>query len=306
MKQSHDISRSIMPEVKKEYLSTISNKESQISFKCDCEKCFGLCCIALNFNVSEGFPMNKKVGQPCINLETNFSCRVHNNLWMSGFKGCVAFDCIGAGQKVSQSTFKGCNWRHDPESAKQMFEVFLIMLQLHQMLWYLSESIEIQSASSLQDANRSMFRETERLTDLNSKELMMVDVNAHREDVNALLLETSELERAKVCREQYKHYGKQKFVNRGANLMGADLRRVNLRGANLRGAYLIAADLRGVDMQGADLIGADLRDTDIRGADFSKSFFLTQGQINVAKGDSSTKLSPLLTSPMQWTLVNDF
>ena len=68
----------------------------------------------------------------------------------------------------------------------------------------------------------------------------------------------------------------------------------------MRGACLIAANLRGVDLSGADLIGADLRDADIRGADLTHSIFLTQAQINTAKGDSSTKLPIQLSRPINW------
>lgn len=65
----------------------------------------------------------------------------------------------------------------------------------------------------------------------------------------------------------------------------------------MRGACLIAADLRGTDLSGADFIGADLRDADIRGTELTKSIFLTQAQLNVAKGDSSTKIPSSLTHP---------
>ncbi|MEQ8198385.1 MAG: pentapeptide repeat-containing protein, partial [Clostridiaceae bacterium] len=52
------------------------NKE----LKADCRKCFGLCCIALYFSASEGFPTNKDAGKPCINLQSDFTCSVHKNL----------------------------------------------------------------------------------------------------------------------------------------------------------------------------------------------------------------------------------
>ncbi len=55
-------------------------------------------------------------------------------------------------------------------------------------------------------------------------------------------------------------------------------------------------------MSGTDFIGADLRDADFRGADLSKSFFLTQGQINTAKGDLSTKLPPFINRPAHWCM----
>ena len=70
----------------------------------DCKKCFGLCCIALYFSASEGFPTNKDAGKPCINLQSDFTCSVHQNLRKKGLKGCTAYDCFGAGQKVYQVT----------------------------------------------------------------------------------------------------------------------------------------------------------------------------------------------------------
>lgn len=102
-------------------------------------------------------------------------------------------------------------------------------------------------------------------------------------------------------RSQRGSAGKRKTYSRGADLIGAKLRGADLRAANLRGAYLIAADLRGADLRGADLIGADFRDADIRGADLTESIFLTQPQINAAKGDASTKLPPSLSHPMHWS-----
>ncbi len=71
------------------------NKELRVN----CKKCFGLCCIALYFSASEGFPTNKDAGKPCINLKSDFTCSVHQNLRNKGLKGCTAYDCFGAGQK---------------------------------------------------------------------------------------------------------------------------------------------------------------------------------------------------------------
>ena len=56
-----------------------------------------------------------------------------------------------------------------------------------------------------------------------------------------------------------------------------------------------------MDLSGADLIGADLRDADISGANLRNSIFLTQAQINTAKGDSHTKLPKMITRPTYWT-----
>ena len=269
--------------------------------RANCESCFGLCCVALFFSASEGFPVDKDAGQPCLNLQHDFRCCVHKSLAERGLKGCLAFDCFGAGQKVSQISFGGNDWRNVPESAKQMFQVFLIMRQLHELLWYLTEALTLQPACPIHNALKSMLNEKERLTHLSPDSLIELDVVAHRADVNTLLLKTSELVRAEFNRGQKAHSGRKKPLGRGADLIGVDLRKTSLKGANLRGAYLIAADLRGADLSGTDLIGADFRDTDIRGTDLTKSIFLTQAQINTAKGDFDTKLPKLLARPTYWS-----
>ena len=81
---------------------------------------------------------------------------------------------------------------------------------------------------------------------------------------------------------------------------GPGSRAPNLRGANLRGAQLIAADLRKADLRTADLIGADFRDADLRGADLTGSIFLTQSQVNAARGDAATRLPAALIRPAHW------
>ena len=50
----------------------------------------------------------------------------------------------------------------------------------------------------------------------------------------------------------------------------------------------------------ADLIGADFADADLRGANLTESLFLTQSQLDAAKGDNDTKLPPPLTRPTHW------
>jgi hypothetical protein len=71
-------------------------------------------------------------------------------------------------------------------------------------------------------------------------------------------------------------------------------------GASLRGARLIAADLRGADLCSADVIGADLRDADLSGADLRGALFLTQPQLDAARGDMATRLPPGLNRPVHW------
>ncbi|MEU9131719.1 pentapeptide repeat-containing protein [Kitasatospora sp. NPDC048540] len=258
----------------------------------DCGNCFGLCCVALAFTASADFAIDKDAGQPCPNLQQDFRCGIHTRLRPSGFAGCTGYDCFGAGQRVSQATFGGQDWRRAPGTAQQMFKVLPVMRQLHELLWYLTQALALPAARAVHPQLRLALAETERLAAQDADTLLDLDVAAQRAEVNTLLLRTSELVRAG-------HPGRKKD-RRGADLIGARLKGADLRGANLRGAYLIGADLRGADLRGADLIGADLRDTDLRGADLTGSVFLTQGQLNTARGDASTRLPDGLGRPSHW------
>ena len=276
------------------------DEELHENLKIDCQKCFGFCCVALYFSASEGFPTDKDSGKPCINLQSDFKCAVHKNLRQQGLKGCTAYDCFGAGQKVAQVTYDGHDWRRNPETAKQMFDVFLVMRQLHEMLWYLAEALRIQYDSIIKEEVSQMISETVQLTNLDTDSLMKLDLVAHRSNVNALLSKTSEIVRTKARRGKKTTLKRKKTIAGRLNFIGSDLRKINLIGEDLRGAFLIAADLRGVDLSGADLIGADLRDADIRGANLTNSIFITQAQINVAKGDSNTRLPMSIVRPAYW------
>ncbi|MUG48076.1 pentapeptide repeat-containing protein [Paenibacillus woosongensis] len=270
------------------------------NLRADCESCFGLCCVALPYAASVDFAIDKNAGQPCPNLQTDFRCGIHQNLRQYGFRGCTVFDCFGAGQQVSQGTFGGRDWRQYPDTAQMMFEVFPVMWQLHELLWYLAEVLTIPSARSIHEDVRIALEETEQLTYLDADILLKLDVAAHRAEMNKLLLRASELVRSAVLQSLKGSAARPKSFNRGADLIGAKLKGADLRAANLRGAYLIASDVRGADLRGADLIGADLRDADLRGADLTDSIFLTQAQINSAKGDAHTKLPPALEHPAHW------
>ncbi|WP_240633133.1 pentapeptide repeat-containing protein [Paenibacillus montanisoli] len=265
----------------------------------DCESCFGLCCVALPYAASVDFATDKSAGQPCGNLQSDFRCGIHGQLRVRGYRGCTVYDCFGAGQKVSQITFGGRDWRQAPESAARMYEVFPIMRHLHELIWYLHEAMGLPAlAEQHRDSISDALTQSEAYTELHPDALLKLDFAAHRAGVNTLLLEASELARSEARRRHKPAKGK--AYGRGDDLIGAKLKQADLRAANLRGAYLIAADLRGADLRDADLIGADLRDADLRGADLTTAIFLTQAQINSAKGNGSTKLPPSLVRPSHW------
>lgn len=262
--------------------------------RADCENCFGLCCVALPYAKSADFAFDKDGGTPCRNLQSNYLCGIHNDLRNKGFRGCSAYECFGAGQKVSQNTYNGKDWRTNKDITQEMFDLYPIMQQLHEMLWYLNEAITIDAAKSIHKELHYLFEETEELTGKSPQFILNIDVTEHRAKVNKLLIRTSELVRAQVTK-------KPKDTRRGMDYLGAKLKGADLRGANLRGALLIAADLRNADLRWCDFIGADFRDTDISGANLTGSIFLTQAQVNAAKGNKHTKLPATLVRPVHWS-----
>jgi uncharacterized protein YjbI with pentapeptide repeats len=264
--------------------------DRRLDLVADCSRCFGLCCVALAFERSADFPIDKQAGEPCPNLQTDFSCSIHERLREEGFRGSAVYDCFGAGQQVAQETFGGVNWCDAPETSAAMFAVLPVMRQLHEMLWYLAEAITRTDVTDLQAEIEQAYAATEALTHTDADALATLDLAMCRSTVAPLLHRTSELVRAD-------HHGPER---RGADLVGAKLAGADLRGANLRGSLLIAADLRGADLRDADLIGADLRDADLSGADLTGGIFLTQVQINAARGDVRTMIPAALVRPAHW------
>jgi len=237
--------------------------------------------------------MDKESGTPCPNLLSNFQCKIHKELRSNGFRGCASYECFGAGQKVSQFTFKGKDWRNDSKLAKEMFHVFPITQQLHEMLWYLHQALNMEATKPIHDQLQNTYEETEYLTKQNPEFIFKINVHEHRSKVNKLLLRTSELVRSKTLNKKFKKKIQYDLI--GAKLKGADL-----NGASLRGVLLIAADLREADLRTVDFIGTDLRDADLSGANLMGSIFLTQAQVNAAKGDRNTKLPSSLSIPLHW------
>jgi uncharacterized protein YjbI with pentapeptide repeats len=264
--------------------------------RADCERCFGLCCVAPAFSASADFAIDKPAGTACPNLRADFRCGIHDRLRPRGFPGCAVYDCFGAGQRVAQVTFEGRDWRRAPEIAQQMFEVFAVMRQLHELLWYLTEALRLPVDGPLRERLLGALDGTERLTAGSPDELVRLDVNGHRDHVNVLLRATSELVRAEIRPDPPDRAG--------ADLVGKDLSGADLRAASLRGACLIGAKLGSADLRGADLTGADLRGADLAGADLTGSIFVTQSQLDAATGDRETRLpgSPggSLRRPAHW------
>ncbi|WP_347568485.1 pentapeptide repeat-containing protein [Streptomyces sp. 891-h] len=259
-------------------MSETRGRGSAERLRADCGNCAGLCCVALPFTASADFPVDKPAGKRCGNLTADNRCSIHARLRESGYTGCSVFDCFGAGQRVTA--------RDGLTPGPEMFAVFQVTRQLHELLWLLAEA----DATGHGGEARALSGQIDALVDSDADVLRGVDVAEWRARVGPLLEGVSERVRRGLGGRDL----------RRADLMGARLRGERLRGATLRGALLIAADLRGADLRQADLLGADLRDADLRGADLSGSLFVTQPQLNAAHGDATTTVPDTLSRPAHW------
>ena len=264
--------------------------------KSDCNNCFGLCCVALPYGQSADFPFNKDGGEPCRNLCSNNLCSIHDKLREKGFRGCVSYECFGAGQHVSQSIYNSKDWREGDKHAEEMFALFPLVQQLNEMLWYLQQSLTLKETHSLHYKLRKIYEETVELTVKDPKEILKIDIVEHRSKVNPLLIESSKMYRG----DNNKKRKKSKLMKQSFDYIGANLKGLNLQGENFRGKLMIASNLSKSDLRRADFIGADLRDADLCGANLTEALFLTQSQINSAIGDIYTKIPRYLEKPSHW------
>jgi hypothetical protein len=100
----------------------------------DCARCAALCCVALAFDRGEDFALDKPAQTPCPHLDAGFACTIHDTLNARGFSGCACYDCLGAGQRVTQDLFGGRDWRSDPALLGPMSEAFARLRQVHKDL----------------------------------------------------------------------------------------------------------------------------------------------------------------------------
>jgi hypothetical protein len=97
-------------------------------FSADCSQCAALCCLALAFDKGPSFAHNKQAGMPCHNLkdaDPRQGCSIHKDLTITGYSGCVAYDCLGAGQRVTALFDE--TWEEIPRLAGPMMQAFRVM-----------------------------------------------------------------------------------------------------------------------------------------------------------------------------------
>lgn len=104
------------------------------ALRADCSRCAGLCCVVPAFYSVQGFGFDKPAHSACRYLTLENRCAIHVKRAALGFRGCVGFDCYGAGQRVTQELCRGVSWRGSDEAAVRLFSAYTSCLALHRLM----------------------------------------------------------------------------------------------------------------------------------------------------------------------------
>ena len=275
----------------------MTNKETDnkyadyaLKLKIDCKNCSGLCCVSLYCIKTDGFPANKEAGIPCAYLGSDFGCNIHSKLLEKNYKGCIAYDCFGAGQRATELCLSNGTWKTNSRQADIIFETFMIVFQLHQMLWYLVEAFQLTSDNKLKSAIDELILENEQMAEMLPENCSKADLSSYRLKVNTILKQISSA--LSISASATRHSD--------MTYLGKNFKKVNLDGKDFSMSLMIAANLTGCSLKKTNFLGADIRDANVKDTDLSESIFLTQMQINSAIGNKNTRLPDNLSRPAHW------
>lgn len=102
------------------------------TFRGECSRCLGLCCVALSFDRGPYFAFDKPADEVCHHLGDDHRCAIHDRLATVGMSGCARYDCRGAGQ-LATALFAGLDWRDSPSVQRQMFRAFGLLREIQLM-----------------------------------------------------------------------------------------------------------------------------------------------------------------------------
>ncbi|CZQ93614.1 Hypothetical protein Tpal_1658 [Trichococcus palustris] len=264
---------------------------SRGEYSSDCSNCFALCCVALQFQKSQDFPFSKKEGVPCKNLRTDFGCAIHNQLKANGFNGCTTYECFGAGQFISVELFNGRDWQTDPVSRKQMFQLLPVVRNIHEIIYHLRSSMAITKNKDTDKACEELIKDLEKIKKDPPAILAGFDIMPYRIISSRIFMEVSAAYRDNKAKYDFEPYGDWSGQNHASR---------DFSYQNFRGFLFIEMDLKDANLQFCDFLGTDMRNADISGADLRNSIFLTQSQINAAKGNAYTRIPDGLNVPAHW------
>lgn len=114
--------------------------KNAVDLTAKCNDCAALCCVVFAFDKSGSFGIDKAACEVCPNLDDHDRCRIFDKRSDLGFGGCIAYDCHGAGQRVTGEVFQGKHWRDEPALMERMGAALSIMRRIHELLLLLASA----------------------------------------------------------------------------------------------------------------------------------------------------------------------
>ncbi|MES0882099.1 hypothetical protein [Roseibium sp. SCP14] len=162
--------------------------DSSIDLTPDCSACAALCCVVFAFDKSESFAIDKAAGEVCPNLNDHMECRVFKDRERLGFRGCITYNCYGAGQRVTQDIFKGKTWRQNPAIKNRMGEALSVLRRIHEQLSLLSMASKMPLKANERSTLQTLEKNLMPVPNWTEDELANYPIDRMTKDVSAFLL----------------------------------------------------------------------------------------------------------------------
>lgn len=184
------------------------------------------------------------------------------------------------------------NWRTiSHEEASKIFNAYYVVLNVHQILWHLLQCLILRLSQKEKAQASVLIKEGSILIEKPLEMLSILDGQSFSDKSNTYFKHVFGLYHSNTRNTRKKQV---------INYMGKNMQRKNLTRTDFSRSLLIATNLVQASLYGASFFGADMRDTNICDTDVSNCLFLTQFQINSAKGNCNTILPPYLLKPKIW------
>lgn len=158
----------------------------------DCARCQGLCCVSLPFDRCESFAFAKPADVPCRHLAPSFRCAIHPELAVRGQAGCAAYDCYGAGQRITQELFAGVSWQRDAGERAELLAAFRRLTRVHALRWLLHESERLALSRPRRREREQLLAELEPTHGLSRETLAELELTQLERAVHAWLRSLAE------------------------------------------------------------------------------------------------------------------
>ena len=141
--------------------------------RADCSACAALCCVIPPFDAAQGFGFDKPAQTPCRHLCADHRCGIHDELIGRGFAGCVAFDCLGAGQRLTAQAVQrlgSADWRERPDVARWLFATYPRVREVQEWLARLHLAAAVVGGAELPALASALEAESPRWPDWSATE----------------------------------------------------------------------------------------------------------------------------------------